>query len=81
MNQSVNRLVQKGHSLTDIRNYTLSQFLMFVDAVKQIEAEERIAFVTDMTTVVGSLFSKESPVREHIGLLKDLAAGAKNDDK
>lgn len=73
--------MQKGHSLADIRNYTLSQFLMFVDAVTQIEAEERTHFVTDMSVVVGSLFAKESPMTEHIGLLQDLAAGAKNGDK
>jgi len=78
LNQSINRLVQKGHSLTDIRKYTLTQFLMFVDAVEKIKASARVAFVTDMTTVVGSLFSKESPVTEHIGLLLDLVAGAKN---
>lgn len=81
MNQSVNRLVQKGHSLADIKGYTLSQFLMFVDAVKQIEAEQRLNFVTDMSVVIGSLFSKDNPVREHNGLLLDQIAGAKNGDQ
>ena len=79
LNQSVNKLVRCGHRLPDIKNYTLTQFLMFVDAADQIEAGQRIDFVTDMSVVVGSLFAKSSPAKEHLGLLKDLAAGAKSD--
>lgn len=78
LNQSVNRLVQKGHSLADIRNYTLSQFVMFVDAARQIEAESRMGFVADLSVVVGSLFAEHSPIKQHIDRLEDTALGVKN---
>ena len=77
MNQSVNRLVRQGHSLHDIGNYTLDQFLMFLDAAAQLEADQRMAFVTDMTVVVGSLFSKQSPVAEHLDLMAHTVSRAK----
>lgn len=44
----------------------------------ETEAEERMAFVTDLAVVVGSLFSKDSPVKEHMDLLIETAAGIKH---
>lgn len=78
LNQSVNRLVRQGHSLNDIGNYTLDQFLMFLEAASELEADQRMSFVTDMTVVVGSLFSKDAPVAEHMNLLADTVSGVKS---
>lgn len=44
----------------------------------ETEAEERTAFVTDLAVVVGSLFSKDSPIKEHMNLLIETAAGIKH---
>lgn len=63
--------------MSDIAEYTFGQFSMFMDAEEQLAAEQRISTVTDLATVVGSLFAKESPVAEHLGLLSDTAAGVK----
>jgi hypothetical protein len=73
------RLVQKGHSLRDIGDYTLAQFQMFLDALRETEASERMDFVSDMTAVVGSLFAsaKRTPATEQMEHLEDAAAGVK----
>lgn len=78
LNQEVNRLVRRGHNLEQIGKYTLRQFSMFVEAARETEAEERTAFVTDLGVVVGSLFSKESPIQEHMELLIETALGVKH---
>jgi len=52
---------------------------MFLDAATDIDAEERAAFVTDMSVVVGGLFSKESPAEDHMTLLVNTAAGVRYD--
>lgn len=51
---------------------------MFLDAASELEAEERASFVTDMSVVVGSLFSKEDPAGDHLELLRETAAGVKH---
>jgi len=71
----VNKLIRYGHRLRDIENYTLDQFVIFLDAAEQIEAADRRNFVVDMSTVVGSLFSKKSPIKEHLDLLTGIASG------
>ncbi len=75
--------MQKGHSLHDIGNFTLAQFLMIQEGSMQIEAMERMGFVTDIGSVVGSMFGGEtpSPVQRHIDLLEDAAAGVKRDGR
>lgn len=78
MAQSTSRLIRRGHSLNDIADYTISQFLVFLDAVEETEAQERLDFVSDISVVVGSLFSKDSPITDHITGLLYSAAGAKN---
>lgn len=81
MNQSINRLVKRGHRLEDIANYSLGQFGRFLEASHQLDAAERSEFVTDMSVVVGSLFGSgkgESPATTHMGQLTDAALGVKN---
>lgn len=73
--QSTAKLVRFGHSRKDIANYDLGQFVIFLDAAEQIEAAERIAFVADLTSVVGSLFSKESAVGKHLDVLEGIVTG------
>lgn len=82
LNQSVNRLVRKGHSLRDIEHYTLSQFMMCLQAAVELEAQERRNFVADMSAVVGSLFGGkgESPAQALINGLTRAAAGVVDGD-
>lgn len=82
LNQSVNRLVRKGHSLRDIEHYTLSQFMMCLQATVELEAQERRNFVADMSAVVGSLFhgKGESPAQVLLNGLTRAAAGVKDGD-
>lgn len=61
--------------MEEIANYTLEQFVIFLDAAEQIEAEERTNFVVDMAAVVGSLFSKESPIKSHLEALRKQRLG------
>ena len=75
--QSVNRLVKHGHDLQAIGDYTLSQFMLCLKSAEQNEAAERLSFVSDMSAVVGSLFSKDCPVNDHIDSLVNASAGVK----
>lgn len=75
MAQSVTKLIRKGHDATDIADYTLDQFVVYLNTAEQIEAEERTNFVVDVATVVGSLFSKDSPIQKHLDLLQHIRLG------
>jgi predicted nucleotidyltransferase component of viral defense system len=77
LNQSVNRLVRRGHSLQDIAKYTWPKFQMCLEAARQNDAQDRLSFVSDMTAVVGSMFSdsKPSPMTLQVESLEDAAAG------
>lgn len=77
-NQSVALLVRNGHSLRDIGGYTLTQFRMVLDAVHELEADERAAFVVDMGIVVGSLFDETGSFDKHLTSLTDAASGVKS---
>jgi hypothetical protein len=50
---------------------------MLLDADKELDARDRVAFVADMTAVVSSLFSeaKPSPVSEHLDSLEEATLG------
>lgn len=56
---------------------TLPRFVATVDAVEQIQASERIAFVSDMASVVASAFAKKgkNPLGDHLDTLEDVAKG------
>lgn len=76
LNQAVAKLVRFGHAMSVIQEYTIGQFTMILDAVEQIEAAERLNFVTDMSAVVGSLFAdKDPPIVEHVERLQGVAHG------
>ncbi len=79
LNQSTNRLIKWGHSLEDIKKYSINQFVMFLRAIDELDAENRCSFVADMAAVVGSLFNdkKPSPVTTHLEELIDVASGVK----
>lgn len=52
--------------------------MLALHAAEELEAEERLAFVTDMSVVVGSLFpgkGQDPPSIEHVYLLSNIAAG------
>jgi hypothetical protein len=77
LNQSVDRLVRRGHSPEDIAKYRWPKFQMCLEAARQNDAQDRISFVSDMTAVVGSMFNSEkpSPMTLHVESLEDAAAG------
>lgn len=79
--QSVAKLVRHGHSSDKIADYTLEQFVIFLDAAEQIEAEQRIAFVTDVATSIGQLFNKDPIVQDHLDLLRAVTQGARDGNR
>lgn len=70
--------MRTGHSLEKIGNYSLSQFTMFLHAEAELESAQRVNFVSDMAVVVGSLFSKDSPLAEHVFSLQEASVGVVN---
>lgn len=81
LNQAVNKLIKAGHPKGDIAEYSLEQFLIFLDAVEQLDAASREHFVTDMTAVVMAAFGGGKTLTEHLNALSSLALGEKNGDK
>lgn len=78
LNQSVGKLVRHGHAISEIGEYNLDQFVMFLDAAEQIEASERMGFVTDISTAIGQLFSKDPIVKKHLDLLQAIVNGERD---
>ncbi len=71
--------MRRGHRLEDIGNYTLAQFTMCLRATEELDADDRMATVTDLSVVVGSLFSSEEPpIVEHVASLLEASIGVKN---
>jgi hypothetical protein len=74
--RAVNRLIEYGHQLDGIGNYTLSQFLIHLDAVDQNQSRDRIQTITDMQMAIGSLLVEDSGLEHHTDLLRLAARGA-----
>lgn len=55
----------------------LPRFVACLDAVEQILASERTAFVSDMSAVVAGLFAKKgtNPIGKHLDLLDSVMRG------
>jgi hypothetical protein len=75
LNQAVQKLIKAGHDHGRIAEYTLDQFLIFLDAVEQLDAAARANFVTDMTAVVGGMFGSGKTLSELVESLSRLATG------
>lgn len=66
--------------MEDIKKYPLDRFMMFLDAEDQRVASERVALITDLGVLVGSMYTangEDAPMEEHIGLLLDTVRGVK----
>jgi hypothetical protein len=60
----------------------LLRFVACLDAVEQIVAAERMAFVSDMASVVSGIFAEKgsNPIAARLDLLGDIASGVFNGD-
>lgn len=68
-------MVKAGHSPHAIMDYTYLQFMTYLNIAERQNAVDRLAFVTDLAAVVGSMFTggkkgKKSPIQEHIEALE-----------
>ncbi len=61
----------------------LPRFVACLDAVEQILASERAAFVSDMSAVVAGMFAKKgtNPTKEHLDLLHSVTRGGLGGNK
>lgn len=75
LNQAVHKLIKAGHSLADVREYTLDQFLIFLDAVEQLDAAGRANFTSDMVSVIGGVLGSGKALTAHLESLSRLATG------
>jgi hypothetical protein len=80
-NQAVNTLVKAGHPLRDIGEYTLDQFLIFLDAVEQLDAASRANTTLDLTAAIGGMLGGGKSLTEHINSLSGRALGEKDGDR
>jgi hypothetical protein len=55
----------------------LDRFVATLDAVEQVEARERTAFVSDLSAVAAGMFSKKGgkALQEHLNLLAAATSG------
>ena len=58
----------------------LARFAACIETVEQVEAAERIAFVTDLGTVVSGAFAGKgkNPIKEHVDLLDKVRLGKRD---
>lgn len=80
-NQAVNTLVKAGHSLRDIGEYTLDQFLIFLDAVEELDAASRANTTTDLVAAIGGMLGGGKQLTEHLDGLSGRALGERDGRK
>ncbi len=73
------KLIEHNHRLRDIENYTLDQFVLFLDAAERAEAVSRLAFTIDIGAVVGCMFGSKDIFKNHLDSLQSIANGESND--
>jgi hypothetical protein len=72
---TVQKLVSHHHRLQDIAEYPLDRVVTLLDAIDRVDARARLAFVTDMSAVVGGMFGSGDHLSEHIEDLTDVSKG------
>lgn len=78
LNQAVQKLTKAGHPLRCVGEYTLDQFMVFLEAVEQLDAASRANFVADVGTVVGGILGGNKALTQHIDSLSASALGENN---
>lgn len=76
---SVTVLKEAGYSLDEIRNFTLNQFLILLQAAERRDALRRTRFVTDVAVVLGGLLGGGTKVSEHIASLQKVIDEERDD--
>ncbi|MEG1121285.1 MAG: hypothetical protein RSE62_03680 [Citrobacter sp.] len=70
------KLIQHNHRLAEIGNYTLGQFVCFLDEVQMVEAQNRIEFVMDVSVAASSVAGGDGKFLEaHLEKLQYAAQG------
>ncbi len=69
------RLMQNNHRLVDIQEYTLYQFVHFLDETQRAEARTRIAFSVDMSVAAAAVMGGNEVLTKHIDSLQLTANG------
>lgn len=70
MENGVATLIDHGHQLHQIREYTLPQFLIMLRAAERRDAEKRTQFITDVGASLGALFGGAESLKEHLASLQ-----------
>jgi hypothetical protein len=70
MENGVATLVNHGHPLHRIKEYTLPQFMIMLRAAERRDAEKRTQFITDMSAAIGALFGGGESLTKHLADLQ-----------
>lgn len=69
------KLVEHNHRLQDIGEYSTLQVMLLLAGIERIEANTRMAFVADMSAVVGGIFGGGDALSDHLNELQEVAKG------
>ncbi len=72
-------LVNHGHSLHEIREYTLPQFMIMLRAAERRDAEKRTQFITDVSSAIGALFGGGDALTKHLAALQQFIEEKQDD--
>ena len=72
---TVQTLLRHNHTLAEIAEYPLDRVMALLEASRQVEAKQRVEFITDMSQVVGGIFGSGESFTEHIEFLQSIANG------
>lgn len=77
----VQDLIEAGHRLADIAEYTLQQVLILRNAARRKEAARRRLAITDMGLTIGSILGGSESLEVHLNLLGKIAEGDRGNDR
>lgn len=66
--------------MEEIKNYTLSQFLILLNAAERRDAERRSRFVTDVGVTLGGLLGGGDSFSKHLSSLQAVVNEEKGND-
>lgn len=69
------KLVEHNHKLYDIAEYSLTQFVAYIDEIQMIEAKDRMSFVYDVAAAAGSVMGDGKHLKHHLESLQLIADG------
>lgn len=74
LQDSIQSLIAHSHSLTDIKTYSIDQFIAFLDAAERLDAADRLKTTSDLGIAIAGALGSDA-IQNHIDSLQSIANG------